>query len=131
MSPAQKVVLAYSGGLDTAVILKWLAERGHEVVAYVADVGQKEDFDEVREKALRTGASTVHIEDLRREFVTDFIFPAFQANALYEGRYLLGTALARPVIAKRQIEIAAREAAPIVAHGATGKGNDQVRFEPA
>ncbi len=129
MPEKKKVVLAYSGGLDTSVILKWLAERGHEVVAYVADVGQEEDFEEVRRKALSTGASRVYVEDLRREFVTDFIFPAFQANALYEGRYLLGTALARPLIAKRQIEIAAQEQAPMVSHGATGKGNDQVRFE--
>ncbi|MEW6074127.1 MAG: argininosuccinate synthase [Planctomycetota bacterium] len=125
----KKVVLAYSGGLDTSVILKWLVERGHEVVAFVADVGQQEDFDRVREKARKTGAAKVYVEDLRREFVTDFIFPAFKANALYEGRYLLGTALARPLIAKHQIEIAAREEAPVVSHGATGKGNDQVRFE--
>ena len=126
-----KVVLAYSGGLDTSVILKWLAERGHEVIAYVADVGQEEDFEAVQQKAFQTGASKVFIEDLEEEFVTDFIFPAFKANALYEGRYLLGTALARPLIAKRQIEIAAAEGAPAVAHGATGKGNDQVRFELA
>jgi len=126
-----KVVLAYSGGLDTSVILKWLEQKGYEVIAYVADVGQREDFDAVREKALRTGASKVFVEDLKRELVTDYIFPAFKANAMYEGRYLLGTAIARPIIAKRQIEIANREGARYVAHGATGKGNDQVRFELA
>ena len=126
---SEKVVLAYSGGLDTSVILKWLIERGFEVVAFVADVGQHDDFDKVREKALKTGASKVYVEDLKEEFVTDFIFPAFKANALYEGRYLLGTALARPLIAKHQIAVAAREQAQYVSHGATGKGNDQVRFE--
>jgi argininosuccinate synthase len=125
----EKVVLAYSGGLDTSVILKWLIERGHEVVAFVADVGQQDDFDKVREKALKAGASKVYVEDLKEEFVTDFIFPAFKANAIYEGRYLLGTALARPLIAKHQIGVAAREQARCVSHGATGKGNDQVRFE--
>ncbi len=126
---SEKVVLAYSGGLDTSVILAWLIERGYEVVAFVADVGQHDDFGKVREKALKAGASKVYVEDLREEFVTDFIFPAFKANAIYEGRYLLGTALARPVIAKHQIGVAAREQAHYVAHGATGKGNDQVRFE--
>jgi argininosuccinate synthase len=131
MNSQQKVVLAYSGGLDTSVILKWLAEEGYEVIAYVADVGQEEDFEAIRAKALATGASRVYVEDLKREFVTDYIFPAFKANALYEGRYLLGTALARPLIAKRQIEIAAAEGAACVSHGATGKGNDQVRFELA
>jgi argininosuccinate synthase len=125
----EKVILAYSGGLDTSVILSWLTEQGYDVIAYVADVGQDEDFDAVRSKALSTGASRACVEDLKKEFVTDFIFPAFKANAIYEGRYLLGTALARPLIAKRQIEIAARENARYVAHGATGKGNDQVRFE--
>ncbi|MBT4285800.1 MAG: argininosuccinate synthase [Deltaproteobacteria bacterium] len=125
----EKVVLAYSGGLDTSVILKWLANSGYEVIAYVADVGQEEDFDKVREKAIKTGASKVYIEDLKKEFVTDFIFPSIKANALYENRYLLGTALARPLIAKRQIEIAEKENANYVSHGATGKGNDQVRFE--
>jgi argininosuccinate synthase len=124
-----KVVLAYSGGLDTSVILKWLIDKGYEVIAYVADVGQDDDYSEVKEKALTVGASKVYIEDLKEEFVTDYIFPAIKANAQYEGRYLLGTALARPLIAKRQIEIAARENADYVSHGATGKGNDQVRFE--
>ena len=131
MSERQKVVLAYSGGLDTSVILKWLELEGYDVLAYVADVGQHDDFEKIREKALRTGATKVFVEDLREEFVTDFIFPAFKANAIYEGRYLLGTALARPVIAKRQIEIAQREGAHYVSHGATGKGNDQVRLELA
>jgi argininosuccinate synthase len=126
---SEKVVLAYSGGLDTSVILAWLIERGYEVVAFVADVGQHDDFDKVREKALKAGAAKVWVEDLREEFVTDFIFPAFKANAIYEGRYLLGTALARPLIAKHQIRVAAREQAQYVSHGATGKGNDQVRFE--
>ncbi len=125
----KKVVLAYSGGLDTSVILKWLEEKGYDVIAYVANVGQKEDYEEVRQKALTTGATKVYIEDLREEFITEYIFPALQGNALYEGRYLLGTSLARPVIAKKQIEIACAEGAEYVAHGATGKGNDQVRFE--
>jgi len=126
---SKTVVLAYSGGLDTSVILRWLIEQGYEVIAYVADVGQNDNLEMVRAKALKTGAVRVFVEDLKEEFVTDFIFPAFKANAIYEGRYLLGTALARPLIAKRQIEIAAREQAPYVSHGATGKGNDQVRFE--
>jgi len=125
----EKVVLAYSGGLDTSVILKWLIEKGYEVIAYVADVGQDDDFAEVERKALKIGASKVFIKDLRKEFVTDYIFPALKANAVYESRYLLGTSLARPVIAKYQIEIAAQENAQWVSHGATGKGNDQVRFE--
>ncbi len=124
-----KVVLAYSGGLDTSVILKWLIDKNFEVIAYVADVGQLDDFEEVKAKALKIGASKVYIEDLKKEFVTDFIFPAIKANAMYEGRYLLGTALARPLIAKKQIEIAHNEGAKYVSHGATGKGNDQVRFE--
>ena len=125
----QKLVLAYSGGLDTSVILKWLLEKNYEVFAYIADIGQKEDFKAVKQKALEIGASKVFIEDMKKEFVTDFIFPAFKANAIYEGRYLLGTAIARPIIAKRQIEIAKKVNASHVAHGATGKGNDQVRFE--
>ena len=124
-----KIVLAYSGGLDTSVILKWLVEKGYEVIAYVADVGQKEDFEAVAAKARATGASKVYIEDLKNELITDYVFAAIKANAIYEGRYLLGTSLARPLIAKRQIEIAHIEKAPFIAHGATGKGNDQVRFE--
>jgi argininosuccinate synthase len=124
-----KVVLAYSGGLDTSVILKWLIERNYEVIAYVADVGQDDDFEEVKKKALKIGASKVYIKNLKREFVTDYIFPALKANAMYENRYLLGTSLARPLIAKHQIKIAETEKAEIVSHGATGKGNDQVRFE--
>ncbi|HNY92040.1 MAG TPA: argininosuccinate synthase [bacterium] len=127
----EKVILAYSGGLDTSVILKWLELKGYDVIAYVADVGQKEDFEAVREKALKTGASKVYIEDLKEELVQEYIFAAARGNALYEGRYFLGTAIARPLIAKRQIEIAAREGAHYVSHGATGKGNDQVRFELA
>lgn len=127
----QKIVLAYSGGLDTSVILKWLIDKGYEVIAYVADVGQEDDFELVRQKALEIGASAVYIEDLKEEFVTDYIFPAIKANAIYENRYLLGTALARPIIAKKQIEIARKTNATYVSHGATGKGNDQVRFELA
>ncbi len=125
----EKIVLAYSGGLDTSVILKWLIEKGYEVIAYVGDVGQDDDYAEVEQKALAIGASKVYVEDLKEEFVTGYIFPAIRANAVYESRYLLGTALARPIIAKRQIEIAQKEGAKIVSHGATGKGNDQVRFE--
>lgn len=125
----KKVVLAYSGGLDTSVILKWLANKGFDVIAYVADVGQDEDFEEIKEKALATGASKVYIEDLKRELVTDYIFHALKANAVYESRYLLGTSIARPLIAKRHIEIAKKEDTLYVAHGSTGKGNDQVRFE--
>ena len=127
----KKVVLAYSGGLDTACILKDLLERGHDVIAYVADVGQQEDFDEVAQRARDTGATDVFVEDLKHDFVTEFIFPAIAGNAVYENRYLLGTSLARPVIARRQVEIALDEGAQAVAHGATGKGNDQVRFELA
>jgi len=122
-------MLAYSGGLDTSVILKWLIKKGFDVIAFVADVGQNEDFEAVREKALAIGASKVIIEDLKKEFVTDYIFKAVKANAVYEDRYLLGTALARPLIAKKQIEAAIEYGADFVAHGATGKGNDQVRFE--
>jgi len=125
----KKVVLAYSGGLDTSVILKWLIDKGFEVIAYVADVGQDEDFEEVKRKALEIGASKVYIENLQREVVVDYIFPQVKANAIYEGRYLLGTSIARPIIAKRHIEIAHKENAEYVGHGATGKGNDQVRFE--
>jgi len=124
-----KVILAYSGGLDTSVILKWLANKGYDVVAYVADLGQKEDFREIEKKALVCGATKVYVEDLKEEFVRDFVYQALKCNAIYEGRYLLGTSLARPLIAKRQIEIARKEKTNAVAHGATGKGNDQVRFE--
>jgi argininosuccinate synthase len=125
----EKVVLAYSGGLDTSVILKWLIEKDYEVIAFVADVGQKDNFEECRKKALMLGASKVIVSDLKREFITDFVFKAVKANAVYEERYLLGTALARPLIARKQIEVAKEEGARAVAHGATGKGNDQVRFE--
>ena len=125
----KKVVLAYSGGLDTSVILKWLAEKGYSVICFVGNVGQKEDFDAVEKKALNTGADKVYTIDLRKEFVTDYIFPALKGNAIYEGTYLLGTSLARPPLAKAQIELAEKEGAKYVAHGATGKGNDQVRFE--
>lgn len=125
----EKVVLAYSGGLDTSVILKWLLNKGFDVVCFMADVGQLEDFEKAKEKALKVGASAVHIEDLREEFVTDYIFQALKANATYENRYLLGTSLARPLIAKHQIRLAHEVDAHYVSHGATGKGNDQVRFE--
>ncbi|ORY06099.1 argininosuccinate synthase [Basidiobolus meristosporus CBS 931.73] len=126
-----KVLLAYSGGLDTSCILVWLIEQGYEVLAYLANVGQEEDFEAAREKALKIGASKVFIEDLRREFVEELIYPAVQANTIYEGVYLLGTSLARPVIARRQIELAKQEGCTHVSHGCTGKGNDQVRFELA
>lgn len=125
-----KVVLAYSGGLDTSVIVRWLIEVFDcQVIAFAADVGQKEELRGLEKKAMDTGASKIYIEDLKEEFVRDFVFPALRANAVYEGTYLLGTALARPLIAKRQIEIAEAERADAVCHGATGKGNDQVRFE--
>jgi argininosuccinate synthase len=126
----KKVVLAYSGGLDTSIILKWLVEEyGCEVIAFSADLGQGEELDFVPEKAKNTGASKCYIEDLREEFVRDFVFPMFRANTIYEGRYFLGTSIARPLIAKKQMEIAAAEGADAVSHGATGKGNDQVRLE--
>jgi len=126
----EKVVLAYSGGLDTSIIIPWLKENYDcDVVAYVADVGQGDDLDAVVEKAYKTGASKVIVDDLRQEFLTDYVFPAIQAGAVYEHKYLLGTSLARPVIAKHQVEVALREGATAVAHGCTGKGNDQVRFE--
>ncbi|WP_027716835.1 argininosuccinate synthase [Desulfuromonas sp. TF] len=126
----KKAVLAYSGGLDTSIILKWLVEEyGCEVIAFSADLGQGEELDFIPEKARKTGASKCYIEDLREEFVRDFVFPMFRANAIYEGRYFLGTSIARPLIAKKQMEIAEAEGADAVSHGATGKGNDQVRFE--
>ncbi len=128
----EKIVLAYSGGLDTSVILAWLRETYQcPVIAFVADVGQQEDWDEIREKGLATGAEKVVIRDLKEEFVRDFVFPAFRANAAYEGLYLLGTSLARPLIAREQVRLAEEEGADAVSHGATGKGNDQVRFELA
>jgi argininosuccinate synthase len=126
----KKVVLAYSGGLDTSVILKWIWEtHGCEVIAYVADLGQREDLEEIRTRALETGAGQVVVEDVRESFVEEYVFPALRANAVYEGTYLMGTSLARPLIARRQLAVAHREGADTVAHGATGKGNDQVRFE--
>jgi argininosuccinate synthase len=130
MQKINKIVLAYSGGLDTSAMLLWLKETYNcEVVCFTADVGQGEELDGLEEKALKTGASKLYVEDLREEFVKDYVWLAVKANALYEGVYLLGTSLARPVIAKKQIEIAQMEGADAVAHGATGKGNDQVRFE--
>jgi argininosuccinate synthase len=129
MSSKGKIVLAYSGGLDTSVILKWFIEEGYDVVAYIADIGQDEDYEAARKKAEDIGACAVYVEDLKEEFITDYIYPAIKSQAIYEGRYLLGTSVARPLIAKRQIEIAAKENAQFVSHGATGKGNDQVRFE--
>jgi argininosuccinate synthase len=132
MADVKKIVLAYSGGLDTSVILKWLSQEYQcPIVAYAADVGQEEDWDAVRAKGLATGAEKVIISDLKKEFVEDYIFPAFRSNAIYEGSYLLGTSLARPIIAREQIRIAHAEGADAVSHGATGKGNDQVRFELA
>jgi len=123
----KKVVLAYSGGLDTSIIVKWLKqEYGCEVVAFTADVGQAEELDHLEEKAIATGASKIYVEDLREEFVRDYVFTAIKANAIYEGTYLLGTSIARPIIAKRQVEIAQLEGADAVAHGSTEKGNDQV-----
>src|SRR5690606_8595129 len=125
-----KIVLAYSGGLDTSIILKWLKETyDAEIIAFTADIGQKEELDGLEEKAIQTGASKVYIDDLQEEFAKDFIFPMFQAGTMYEGQYLLGTSIARPLIAKRMVEIARAEGAKYIAHGATGKGNDHVRFE--
>ena len=130
MEKPKKVVLAYSGGLDTSVIIRWLIDNyGCEVIAFSADVGQQEDMEEVRKKALATGASKVHIYDLKEEFLRDYCFKALKAQALYEGKYPLGTALNRPIISKYLVEVAEKEGADAVAHGATGKGNDQVRFE--
>ncbi|MBN2039835.1 MAG: argininosuccinate synthase [Spirochaetes bacterium] len=132
MSDIKKVVLAYSGGLDTSIIVKWLIETYNcEVICFAADVGQEEELDGLEEKAKSTGASKCYIEDLTEEFVRDYVFQAIKANAIYEDRYLLGTSIARPVIAKKHIEIALKEDADAVCHGATGKGNDQVRFEMA
>ncbi len=125
-----KIVLAYSGGLDTSVILRWLKENYQaEIIAFCADIGQEEELEGLEEKALRTGASKCYIENLQEEFARDFIFPMIQAGAIYEGQYFLGTSIARPLIAKRMVEIARKEKAEAIAHGATGKGNDQVRFE--
>jgi len=131
MADQKKVVLAYSGGLDTSCLLVWLREKGYEVIAFLADLGQEEDFEAARQKALKLGASKVYIEDLKEQLVQEFIWPTVQADAIYEDRYLLGTAIARPCIAKRQAEIAMKEGAGYISHGATGKGNDQVRFEMA
>lgn len=125
----KKVVLAYSGGLDTSCAIKWLQDKGYDVIAYLADVGQGENFDLIKKRALATGASKVYILDLKKEFVTDYILPAIKAGAIYEGKYLLATALSRPLIAKHQVRIAHKENATAIAHGCTGKGNDQVRFE--
>jgi len=128
----KKIILAYSGGLDTSVAIKWLKEKYNtDIIAFCADLGQGEDIEAIEEKALKTGATKVYIEDLKEEFVKDYIFPMLRGNAVYEGSYLLGTSIARPLIAKKQIEIAEKEGAEAVAHGATGKGNDQVRFELA
>ena len=130
MEKIKKVVVAYSGGLDTSVIPRWLMETyGCEVIAFAADLGQEDDFHALEKRALKTGVSKVYVEDLKEEFVRDFIFPMLRANAVYEGSYLLGTSIARPLIAKRQIAVARREKADAVCHGSTGKGNDQVRFE--
>lgn len=126
----KKIVLAYSGGLDTSVILKWLLEKDFDVITFTADIGQKDaDLEKAKEKALKLGASKAYVVDLKKEFVEDYIFPVFKSGAIYENRYLLGTSVARPLIAKKQIEIAEKEGAEYVSHGATGKGNDQVRFE--
>lgn len=130
MAKINKVVLAYSGGLDTSVIIKWLIENyGCEVIAFIADLGQGEDLESIKKKALATGAAKAYVYDLREEFVRDFVFPMLKANAIYEGGYLLGTSIARPLIAKAQMDVVKKEGADAVAHGSTGKGNDQVRFE--
>jgi argininosuccinate synthase len=130
MSSKEKIVLAYSGGLDTSIIIPWLKENyDYEVIAMAADVGQGEELAPLNEKAIKTGASKIYIEDLTEAFITDYIYPTLKADAIYEGKYLLGTSFARPIIAKRLVEIAEKEGAVAIAHGATGKGNDQVRFE--
>src|SRR3990167_5341842 len=125
----KKIVLAYSGGLDTSCAVQWLKDKGYEVICFIADLGQGEDFEAIEKRALVGGASKVYIKDLRQEFVEDFIFPSLKANAIYEGKYLLATALGRPLIAKYLVEVAHKEKAQGIAHGCTGKGNDQVRFE--
>src|SRR6266487_327626 len=125
-----KIVLAYSGGLDTSVLLSWIKEKyDAEMIAFCANIGQEDELDGLEAKAKKTGASKIYIDDLQEEFARDFIFPMIQAGAIYEGQYFLGTSIARPLIAKRMVEIAKREKADAIAHGATGKGNDQVRFE--
>lgn len=130
MNQKEKVILAYSGGLDTSIIIPWLKENyDYEVIAVAGDVGQGEELEPLKEKAIKTGASKIYIEDLKEEFITDFIYPTLKANAVYEGKYLLGTSFARPIIAKRLVEIALKEGATAICHGCTGKGNDQVRFE--
>ena len=132
MKKYNKVVLAYSGGLDTSIIISWLKETyGCEVIAVVGNVGQKDELEGLKEKALASGASKIYIEDLTKEFVEDYIFPTIQAGAIYEGKYLLGTSFARPIIGKKLVEIALKEGADAICHGCTGKGNDQVRFELA
>src|SRR3989338_673744 len=125
----KKVVLAYSGGLDTSCLIRWLGDKGYEVIAFMADVGQGSDFTKIKKRALAIGASKVYILDLKKEFVSDYVFPALKAGAVYEGKYLLATALSRPLIAKYLVKVAKKEKATAVAHGCTGKGNDQVRFE--
>ncbi|MHC4887130.1 MAG: argininosuccinate synthase, partial [Planctomycetota bacterium] len=129
MAKKERVVLAYSGGLDTSVICKWMVEQGYEVIAWAADVGQREDWAAVRKKAKQSGAVKCIISNLREEFVHEFVWPAIQMNATYEGRYYLGTSLARPCIAREQVRVAVKEKAQYLGHGCTGKGNDQVRFE--
>ena len=130
MNLTMKIVLAYSGGLDTSVLVTWLKDKYNaEIIAFCADIGQGEELKGLRQKAKRTGASKIYIDDLREEFASDFIFPMMQAGAIYEDQYYLGTSIARPLIAKRMVEIAIKEKAHAIAHGATGKGNDQVRFE--
>jgi argininosuccinate synthase len=125
----KKVVLAYSGGLDTSCLIRWLKDKGWEVIAFMADVGQGSNFKIIEKRALATGASKVYVLDLKQEFAKDYVFPAIKANAVYEGKYFLATALSRPLIAKHQVLVAKKEKAEALAHGCTGKGNDQVRFE--